>query len=280
MKGRVAAGWMLTACAWLAATPAHSQCDFDPQTDCPGDLTFAAPQGQCFAAVTFEGPCNCDLTPGSFPAGFYPVTCTDDGGDVCQFDVTVTEPDPPQITCDPDTAQDNLPGQCGAIAAYNVIPAAACDEAPSIQCNVQSGDFVPVGTTAITCTATDQSGNSATCTRNETVNDAEAPSFPPLPDVTAQSPDGNPVAVSYGPVPVDDNCGATPVCAPASGSLFALGPTTVTCNASDSAGNAALPASFLVTVIAALLAVPTLSQWGLAGLACLLAAASVALLRR
>jgi hypothetical protein len=51
------------------------------------------------------------------------------------------------------------------------------------------------------------------------------------------------------PTAVDDEDGPRPVsCVPASGTTFALGTTTVTCNASDSSGNGAPPVQFNVTV--------------------------------
>jgi hypothetical protein len=37
------------------------------------------------------------------------------------------------------------------------------DPAPVLTCSPESGSFFPRGTTIVTCTATDASGNSATC---------------------------------------------------------------------------------------------------------------------
>ena len=56
-------------------------------------------------------------------------------------------------------------------------------------------------------------------------------------------------AVTY-PVQAADSLSgaAAPVCAPASGSVFPVGQTTVTCNLSDVAGNAAAAKSFTVIV--------------------------------
>jgi hypothetical protein len=48
------------------------------------------------------------------------------------------------------------------------------------------------------------------------------------------------VVVNYPPPTVMDNCaGATAVCSPPSGSTFSVGTTTVTCTATDGAGNTA-----------------------------------------
>jgi uncharacterized repeat protein (TIGR01451 family) len=65
--------------------------------------------------------------------------------------------------------------------------------------------------------------------------------------VTAQPGDGS-VAVAYAAPTVTDNCpDPSVVCVPASGTQFPVGTTTVTCTATDSAGNQA-GCSFAVTV--------------------------------
>ncbi len=69
-------------------------------------------------------------------------------------------------------------------------------------------------------------------------------------DETAEATGPGGALVSYGaPSTTDDVDGnGIATCAPASGSLFALGSTTVTCNATDAAGNAAVATTFTVTV--------------------------------
>jgi HYR domain/Kelch motif len=65
-------------------------------------------------------------------------------------------------------------------------------------------------------------------------------------EVDATQPAG--AVVSYSVTAVDDVDGAVPVvCSPASGSTFAIGATTVSCNATDAAGNT-VTASFTVRV--------------------------------
>jgi len=61
----------------------------------------------------------------------------------------------------------------------------------------------------------------------------------PLAPAPVTSSDGSPVAVSYTLPTVSDNSGTVEQmsCRPASGSLFAVGSTIVTCSASDAAGN-------------------------------------------
>jgi hypothetical protein len=69
--------------------------------------------------------------------------------------------------------------------------------------------------------------------------------------ITAEATSEFGALVPYTPMPsaTDDTDGAiTPTCAPLSGTSFPLGPTTVTCTATDAAGNTAL-ASFTVNVV-------------------------------
>jgi hypothetical protein len=108
----------------------------------------------------------------------------------------------------------------------------------------------PVGVTTITWTAKDAAGNTSSATQTVTVVDIEAPVFHQsrvsVLQVNATSPDG--AVVTYGPT-ATDNVGVTSLsCDPVSGSVLAIGPHTVTCTASDAAGNTA-SMSFSVTVI-------------------------------
>jgi subtilisin-like proprotein convertase family protein len=86
-------------------------------------------------------------------------------GPTCQFTVTVNDTQPPTITCPAPIF----------VAAAVTCPAAGCkvvnftttatDNCPGVTvvCNPPSGSCFPVGTTTVTCTATDASGNTATC---------------------------------------------------------------------------------------------------------------------
>ena len=65
--------------------------------------------------------------------------------------------------------------------------------------------------------------------------------------VGAEATSSSGAIISYTSPTADD--GSTVTCLPASGTTFALGTTTVTCNASDAAGNAATPTTFSVGVV-------------------------------
>jgi hypothetical protein len=84
-------------------------------------------------------------------------------GPTCTFTVTVNDTQPPVITCPPNltavTANVNDP--CVVVN----FTTTASDNCPGVVvvCNPPSGSCFPVGVTTVTCTATDASGNTATC---------------------------------------------------------------------------------------------------------------------
>lgn len=80
--------------------------------------------------------------------------------------------------------------------------------------------------------------------------DATAPDIDFHADVNAESTSGSGATVTYTSPATTDNVDAPGVatCTPASGSLFPIGSTVVTCNATDVAGNSATPTTFNVIV--------------------------------
>jgi Ca2+-binding RTX toxin-like protein len=163
-----------------------------------------------------------------------------------QFPPDVT---PPVIVVPANIQVANDPGQGGAVVNYP-DPTATDDRSAVITiCFPGSGSAFPVGTTTVTCRATDAAGNSATGTFTITVVDNEPPVIRVPADITVQaaSPAGavvnypDPTATDNQPVPV------TVTCSPQSGSTFPVGTTQVLCTATDAAGNSA-SAAVIVTV--------------------------------
>ncbi|MEM5567059.1 HYR domain-containing protein, partial [Psychroserpens sp. AS72] len=94
----------------------------------------------------------------------------------CSFDVTVVDNENPTIACPGDITQDTDLGICGAIVTYSVTSADNCPGQTITQtAGIASGSQFPVGTTTNTFLVTDDSGNTATCSFDVTVNDTEAP---------------------------------------------------------------------------------------------------------
>ncbi|MGH8003659.1 MAG: HYR domain-containing protein, partial [Limisphaerales bacterium] len=152
----------------------------------------------------------------------------------------------PVLNCPAFITQNNDPGQCGAVVNFNVQATGKCGPVTTV-CSPLSGSFFLVGTTAVTCTATDTAGNSNSCSFSVTVQDTEAPQIfcSGNLSVTTGPGQGN-VPVSYSASAADNCASSGAVCSPASGSFFPVGVTTVTCSASDASQNSS-SCSFTVT---------------------------------
>jgi hypothetical protein len=151
--------------------------DTEPPTPhCPVDMSVENDPGQCGAVVTYTasaddncGAANIACSPASgsfFPKGMTTVHCTatdTTGNSVnCSFTVTVEDEEAPHISC-----PANVTAPCStAILAPVTYPApVALDNCPgsTFVCSPPSGSLFPIGTTIVNCTATDTSGNIATC---------------------------------------------------------------------------------------------------------------------
>jgi hypothetical protein len=114
------------------------------------------------------------------------------------------------------------------------------DPAPLLSCAPASGSAFALGTTDVTCTATDKALNaSPEGVFMVTVVDTTPPVLAPHEDVLAAQESAVGASVTYDPPAVTDNGDAAPVvnCVPASGSTFPIGATPVTCSAEDGSGN-------------------------------------------
>ena len=69
----------------------------------------------------------------------------------------------------------NDPGQCSAVVNYPAPLVSGGTGSVVVVCNPPSGFAFLVGPTTVTCTATDASGTTATCSFNVTINDTELP---------------------------------------------------------------------------------------------------------
>ena len=72
---------------------------------------------------------------------------------------------PPVLDCPESVlARDGFTGPPGRPVHFTVTASDASDPAPDVACVPPSGSTFPLGTTIVTCTATDEAGNEATCT--------------------------------------------------------------------------------------------------------------------
>jgi len=154
-------------------------------------------------------------------------------------------PCPPkvQIVCPANIIKPNDPGQCGAIVSFAATATGVYS--PTVTYSKAPGSFFLTGTTAVTATATDLFGETATCTFTVTVEDKELPVLKCPPDLVVEC-DGqrNPAALNawLNSFSATDNCAIAK-----SGNDFkglsdgcgATGSTTVTFTATDIHGNSA-----------------------------------------
>jgi subtilisin-like proprotein convertase family protein len=148
------------------------------------------------------------------------------------------------LTCPSNTTVSNDPNQCGAVVNYP--PPTSSGTCGTITCSPPSGSFFPVGTTTVTCM--ESGGGGGSCSFTITVSDTQPPTITCPANVVAVADPGGMVVVTFDPPVATDNCpGVTTACVPPSGSTLPLGSTTVTCTATDAAGNTAT-CSFTVTV--------------------------------
>ena len=169
------------------------------------------------------------------------------GNNTASDSTTVVDSSPPSVDVPGNIVRSNDPGVTTAVVTYT---ATSDDNYPgeTLSCNPPSGTAFPLGTTTVTCTATDTSNNTTSKSFLVTVNDTEPPSITVPANITKSNDPGLASAVAtYTPTVSDNAPGVTAACSPPSGTAFPLGTTTVNCTATDGAGNTASK-SFQVTV--------------------------------
>jgi hypothetical protein len=239
-----------------------------PRLELPSSVTEEATskdgaQVRFAASATdqIDGSAAVTCTPGSgstFPLGATTVTCSavDAAGLAANGDFTVNVNDTraPAFTLPGDLSVQATTAE-GAEVAYQASASDSVDGAMGPTCAPPSGQLFRVGTTKVRCSATDRAGNTATGGFAVTVTKPgqSAPDHAPpvlkLPkDVTVEATSSAGAAATYTASATDLVDGTVPVsCNHPSGSTFPFGTTTVTCSASDRAGNKA-SGSFKVTV--------------------------------
>jgi hypothetical protein len=152
----------------------------------PANITVNNDPNQCGAVVSYPAPTSsgtCGVittSPASgsfFPVGTTTVTATATSGATATFTVTVNDTQPPIITC-PANVSVTAPPNVSSVPV--TLPAATVsDNCPgaTVSFNPASGSNFNLGTTLVTATATDASGNTASCTFNVTVTQPDAVLF-------------------------------------------------------------------------------------------------------
>ncbi len=111
--------------------------------------------------------------PGPYELGTNQVTLTvtDNHGlsNSCSGTVIVVDTTPPTIICPSDITSNTAPGECGATITWKGPEAVDNCGTVNVWCSPSSGTLFAQGTTRVTCTATDEAGNTNSCGFNVTV---------------------------------------------------------------------------------------------------------------
>ena len=173
----------------------------------------------------------------------YTVTETASGQNwSCSFTVNVADNEAPAISgCLADTTISSDAGICGASFSWTAPTASDNCTLSSFTSTHTPGAVFPVGTTTVTYTAVDSSGNITTCSFTVTVNDTEAPVIADCPADIVVSNDSSlcSAVVNWTAPTATDNCGAvlSVTSSHQPGDVFPTGTTTVTYTFTDAAGN-------------------------------------------
>jgi alpha-tubulin suppressor-like RCC1 family protein len=151
----------------------------------------------------------------------------------CQATVTVIDQTSPEIIC-PNNVSVLADNSCTATRIIYATAQDTCDS--SVNISSDAPQTYPVGTTMVTFTATDESGNSSTCkaavvVREETPPVIICPANKTLADPVISSDIGEPT--------VFDSCDSMPIIRNNAPEEFPLGETVVTWAAVDKSGNMA-----------------------------------------
>ena len=196
--------------------------------------------------VTFSPPSG-----STFPLGTTTVTAsaTDGAGNNAAetFTITVRDTTPPVIIAPEDQVLEAT-SAAGAIATFAGSATDIVDGSVPVSFSPASGSTFALGTTTVTATTTDAAGNSSSSTFTITVRDTTPPVITVPADQILEATSAAGAIATFSSTATDLVDGNVAVSfSPVSGSTLALGVTTVTATATDTAGNSS-SSMFTITV--------------------------------
>ncbi|WKK83315.2 HYR domain-containing protein [Marivirga arenosa] len=234
-------------------------------SNCPQDIVISS-NANCTAAATWSSPvftdnCDANLTISSshqsgdvFPLGTTLVTysATDKAGNSisCSFNVIVEDRSAPVFAaCVNDiviTANQN----CGAIVEWTEPTLSDnCSTEFTIGSNYNSGDLFLVGTTEVIYSATDQAGNTSSCSFNVIVEDNSNPTVAFCPANRVININENCNGIANWETPIFNDCTNLTISSNFNvGDVLPLGTNLIEYTATDVNGATAL-CSFTVEVV-------------------------------
>ncbi len=226
-------------------------------TNCPVvPLVVNAVADQCKATVDWQEPMAADLcgiesfTSNTIPLETFPLGDTtvtyvavDSAGNMatCSFVISVLDVTGPVFDfCPPNNiVYSPQPGTCDAIVTWDEPIAVDVCSNVTVSSSHTSGSLF-TGTTTVVYVATDDAGNSTTCSFDIIADDNSNPVIENCPTDTILTADANLCAAIYEFIPptATDDCSAVSItCTAVSGDTFNIGVTSVVCIAIDAAGN-------------------------------------------
>ncbi|XP_033107303.1 uncharacterized protein LOC117109160 [Anneissia japonica] len=237
----------------------------NPVLKCPEDIVVSASLNQSIIPVTWSNPTVMDnidsglmaiCTPASgslFEIGFTKVNCSatdvSENAGHCSFVVNVADDEEPTLECPQHIIVNNSVDQSEKPVTWK--EPTVTDNVHigmSASCTPASGSVFDVGSTIVTCSATDGASNEGSCSFVVHVEGQEFPSYLDEEEPVILCPanilvnsgvdqSSNPVTWSEPTVTDNVITGLSATCTPESGSVFDVGSTIVTCSATDGAGN-------------------------------------------
>eukprot|EP00057_Strongylocentrotus_purpuratus_P026271 XP_011680745.1 PREDICTED: hyalin-like [Strongylocentrotus purpuratus] len=232
---------------------------------CPGDQYVTSDIGNATSVVTWTPPTATDnsgnqtLTSTSGPGDYFLIgnntityNATDDAGNTesCTFFVVVSDNENPVIFgCPSDQNVNTDSGSATAVVTWRQPRATDNSGSQTLTSTGNPGDYFPIGNKTVTYNATDDAGNTETCTFFVVVSDTENPVISGCPSVQSVDSDiGNATSVvTWTPPTATDNSGNQTLTSTSDpGDYFPIGNNTVTYRSTDGAGNTEACTFFVV----------------------------------
>jgi hypothetical protein len=238
----------------IDTTPPSLSLPAEPIDEAATNRSGASVDYTATATDLVDGAITPDCRPFSgstFSIGTTEVVCTarDSSGNLATgtFTVTVADRTAPVLTLPGDLTAPAT-GPSGTMVEFQGTATDAISQPVTVTCSPSSGSTFAIGSTTVTCTATDGVGNTSTGSFTVTVVDTTGPTLVLPANITVAATGSTGATVTYAATATDDIDGPRPVsCSTPSPSLFPVGIATVTCTSTDTRGNTS-SGTFTVTV--------------------------------